>query len=50
LKNVSLCPNPQIRAELAAQVLEYQYDINPLKTYPIVSFGVDYNFSICRSQ
>lgn len=34
------------QADLAQQVKKYQSDVNPLKTYPIVSFGVAYNFRI----
>jgi len=32
------------QADLAAQVQKYRNDFNPLKTYPIVSAGVAYNF------
>jgi hypothetical protein len=34
------------RTDLAAQITKWQKDVNPFKTYPIVSFGVAYNFKI----
>jgi hypothetical protein len=38
--------DPMAQADLAAQVKSYANDINQLKTYPIVKFGVAYNFRI----
>lgn len=38
--------DPDINANLQAQVTKYQNDLNPLKVYPIVSFGVAYSFSL----
>lgn len=46
---VDVAQNPQIQQNIAAQVAQYRKDIEPLKTFPIVSFGVAYNFSIRRS-
>jgi hypothetical protein len=37
--------DPTIQANLQAQVAKYQKDLNPLKTYPIVSFGLAYSFT-----
>jgi hypothetical protein len=34
------------RADLTAQEAKWTKDLNPLKTYPIISFGVAYNFRI----
>jgi hypothetical protein len=34
------------RADLATQETKWRSDLDPLKTYPIVSFGVAYNFKI----
>jgi len=45
----AICTNvgtdPNIQANLQAQVAKYQKDLNPLKTYPIVSFGLAYSFT-----
>jgi hypothetical protein len=41
---VNVATDPTAQADLAAQVQKYQNDFDPLKTYPIVSFGVAYNF------
>jgi hypothetical protein len=46
---VNVATNPQIQSNLAAQVRTYRGDIDGLKTYPIASFGVAYNFGIRRS-
>lgn len=35
-----------IQTNLAAQVAKWKNDLNPLKTYPIVSFGVAYSFGV----
>jgi hypothetical protein len=31
------------QSNIASQVGKYQHDLNPLKVYPIFSFGVAYN-------
>jgi hypothetical protein len=41
---LDVATNPTIQANLAAQVAKYQSDLDPLKTYPIISFGVAYSF------
>ncbi len=43
---VDVATNPQIQENIAIQVAKYRSDIEPLKTYPIASFGVAYNFNI----
>lgn len=34
------------QADIVSQVAKYQKDLNPLQVYPILSFGVAYNFGI----
>jgi len=46
---VDVAQNQQIQQNIAIQVAQYRKDIEPLKTYPIASFGVAYNFNIRRS-
>ncbi len=46
---VDVASNQQIQQNIAIQVAKYRKDIEPLKTYPIASFGVAYNFNIRRS-
>jgi hypothetical protein len=41
---VSAASNSYVQEALSAQLQKYQNDVNPLKTFPIVSFGVAYNF------
>jgi hypothetical protein len=36
----------QIQTSLTAQIAKWKSDLNPLETYPIVSFGVAYSFPI----
>jgi len=43
---VNVETDPTAQADLAAQVKSYANDIDQLKTYPIVKFGVSYNFRI----
>ncbi len=38
------------RADLQAQIAKWRSDLDPLKTYPIVSFGVAYNFRIRKDD
>lgn len=38
--------DPSVQSNLKAQVNKYQGDLNPYKVYPIIDFGVSYNFSI----
>ncbi|MDR3727671.1 MAG: hypothetical protein P4K86_11580 [Terracidiphilus sp.] len=46
LNCVNVATDPTVQANLQAQVAKYKNDLDPLKTYPIVSFGVAYNFRI----
>ena len=41
---VDVATDPMAQADLATQIKSYQNDVDPLKTYPIVSFGVAYSF------
>ncbi len=43
---VNVATDPTVQSNLATQVASYQNDVQPLHTYPIVSFGVAYNFHI----
>ena len=47
---VDVATTPQIQQNLAIQVAKYTKDIEPLKTFPIASFGVAYNFSTRRTS
>ena len=38
--------DPTIQSDLTAQVAKYKKDVSPLSVYPILSFGVAYNFNI----
>jgi hypothetical protein len=47
--NVASTTDPnalQIQSDLAAQIAKWKHDLNPLETYPIVSFGVAYSFPV----
>lgn len=47
--NVASTTNPialQIQGDLNSQIAKWNSDLNPLKTYPIVSFGVAYSFGV----
>ena len=46
LNCVDVSTDPTVNANLQAQVAKYQKDLDPLKYYPIISFGVSYNFRI----
>jgi hypothetical protein len=46
LNCVNVATDPTVQANLQAQVAKYKNDLDWLKTYPIVSFGVAYNFRI----
>ena len=43
---VNMATNPIAQSNLASQIAKYQSDLNPLTVYPIISFGVSYNFRI----
>jgi hypothetical protein len=42
----NMATNPQAQANIAAQVAKYQKDLNVVPIYPIVSFGIGYNFKV----
>lgn len=42
----NVATDPSVQANLQAQVAKYRKDLEPLKTYPIVSGGVAYSFRI----
>ncbi len=41
---IDVAQNAQLQTNFQAQVDKYRKDLDPLKTYPIVSFGVAYSF------
>jgi hypothetical protein len=43
---VDVADYPSLQSNLQAQTAKYQNDLNPLKTFPIVSGGIAYNFGI----
>ena len=46
LNCVNVATDQDVQTNLKAQVAKYKSDLDPLRTYPIVSFGVAYNFKI----
>lgn len=46
LNCVDVATDPDVQANLAEQVTKYKGDVDPLKTYPILSFGVAYSFNV----
>jgi hypothetical protein len=46
LNCVNVATDPNVQANLAAQVAKYTKDLDPLKTYPIFSLGLAYSFHI----
>jgi hypothetical protein len=40
----------QVQTSLAAQITKWKSDLNPLRTYPILSFGVAYSFPVRGGQ
>lgn len=43
---VNMATDPTVQSNLTQQIAKYQKDIDPLKYYPILSFGLSYNFKI----
>lgn len=43
---VDVATDKSVQTNLQRQIAKYKDDLDPLKTYPIVSFGVAYNFKI----
>lgn len=48
LNCVNVATDPDVQANLQQQIAKYKSDLDPLKTYPIVSAGVAYNFHLRR--
>ena len=46
LNCVDVATDPTIQSDLQAQVAKYKNDLDVLKTYPIISFGVAYSFQV----
>jgi hypothetical protein len=46
LNCVNVATDSSVQSNLQAQVAKYKSDLDPLKTYPIVSFGVAYSFRV----
>jgi hypothetical protein len=43
---VNVATDPDVQANLQAQITKYRNDINPFQYYPIISFGASYNFKL----
>lgn len=43
---VNVATDPTVQANLAAQIQKYKNDVRALQYFPIVSFGVAYNFNL----
>jgi hypothetical protein len=43
---VDVATDEDVQNNLQAQIAKYKHDLDPLKTYPIVTFGVAYNFRV----
>ena len=41
---VNMATNAQAQSDLAAQLAKWRNDLNPLQVYPILSFGIAYDF------
>jgi hypothetical protein len=48
LNCVNVATDPDVQSNLQAQIAKYKSDLDPLKTYPIVSAGVAYSFHLRR--
>lgn len=46
LNCVSVATDPNVQANLQAQIQKYQSDISPFQYYPIINFGAAYSFRI----
>jgi len=42
---VDVATDPDVQANLAAQIAKFRRNLDPLKTYPVFSFGVAYSFA-----
>jgi hypothetical protein len=45
---VNVATDPSVQSNLQTQIAKYKSDLDPLKTYPIVSAGVAYSFHLRR--
>jgi len=43
---IDVATDQTVQQNLQAQIQQYRGDLDPLKTFPIVSFGVAYNFHV----
>ncbi len=43
---VNVATDPTVQANLQAQIQKYKSDLSPFQYYPILSFGVAYNFNL----
>ncbi len=43
---VNVATDSTVQANLQAQIAKYKNDLNPLQVYPILSFGIGFNFHI----
>lgn len=43
---VNVATDPDVQSNLQAQIAKYKNDVDPFRYYPILSFGVAYNFRI----
>jgi hypothetical protein len=46
LNCVNVATDPNVQANLQAQIQKYRNSLNPFQYYPIVSFGTAYSFRI----
>lgn len=46
LNCVNVATDPNVQANLAAQVAKYKSDLNPFRFYPVISFGLAYSFNL----
>lgn len=46
LNCVNVATDPTVQANLQAQIAKYRNDVNPFQYYPILNFGVVYNFRL----
>lgn len=47
---VDMATDASAQSNINAQIAKYKNDLNPLKVYPIVSFGLAYNFNFSGSR
>jgi hypothetical protein len=47
---VDVTTDPNVQANLQAQVAKYKNDLNSFRFYPIVNFGVAYSFNVRRGS